>query len=94
VKASIGREVVEAVARSQSAYAQIQITDEAVAAAEEMTKLAGERQASQIGVVLEYVMARDELRQARLARVRSVVDFNCAQQELQLAVGEAPASEK
>ena len=94
VKASIGREVVEAVARSQSAYAQIQITDEAVAAAEEMTKLAGERQASQVGVVLEYVMARDELRQARLARVRSVVDFNCAQQELQLAVGEAPASEK
>jgi len=93
-KASVGREVVEAVARSQSAHAQIQITDDAVAAAEEMTKLAGERQASQVGVVLEYVMARDELRQSRLARVRSVVDFNCAQQELQIAVGDAPTLEK
>lgn len=86
--------MVEAVARSQSAHAQIQITDDAVAAAEEMTKLAGERQASQVGVVLEYVMARDELRQARLARVRSVIDFNCAQQELQIAVGDAPTVEK
>jgi hypothetical protein len=47
-----------------------------------------------VGVVLEYVMARDELRQSRLARVRSVVDFNCAQQELQIAVGDAPTVEK
>ncbi len=87
IKAAIGREVVEAAAKSQSAHDQIAINDEAVAAAEEMVKLAKERQASQLGVVLEYLLAREELTRARQSRVQAVTDFNKAQHELKRAVG-------
>jgi outer membrane protein TolC len=87
VRAAIGREVVEAATRSQSANDQIKINDEAVDAAEEMTKLAKERQASQIGVVLEYLLAREELTRARQSRVKAVTDFNKAQHALKRAVG-------
>jgi outer membrane protein TolC len=87
VKAAIGREVVEAAAKSQSAHDQIAINDEAVGAAEEMVKLARERQASQLGVVLEYLLAREELTRARQSRVQSVTRYNKAQHELKRAVG-------
>ncbi len=87
IKAAIGREVVEAAAKSQSAHDQIAINDEAVTAAEEMAKLAKERQASQLGVVLEYLLAREELTRARQSRVQAVTDFNKAQHELKRAVG-------
>jgi len=87
IKAAIGREVAEAAAKSQSARDQIAINDEAVAAAEEMVKLAKERQASQLGVVLEYLLAREELTRARQSRVQSVTNFNKAQHELKRAVG-------
>jgi outer membrane protein TolC len=78
---------VEAAAKSQSAHDQIDINDEAVTAAEEMVKLARERQASQLGVVLEYLLAREELTRARQSRVKAVTDFNKAQHELRRAVG-------
>ncbi len=87
IKAAIGREVVEAAAKAQSAHDQIAINDEAVTAAEEMAKLAKERQASQLGVVLEYLLAREELTRARQSRVQAVTDFNKAQHELKRAVG-------
>lgn len=87
IKAAIGREVVEAAAKSQSAHDQIAINDEAVSAAEEMVKLAKERQASQLGVVLEYLLAREELTRARQSRVQAVTGFNKAQHELKRAVG-------
>ncbi len=87
IKAAIGREVVEAAAKSQSAHDQIAINDEAVAAAEEIVKLAKERQASQLGVVLEYLLAREELTRARQSRVQAVTEFNKAQHELKRAVG-------
>lgn len=87
VKAAIGREVVEAAAKAQSAHDQIGINDEAVSAAEEMVKLAKERQASQLGVVLEYLLAREELTRARQSRVKAVTRFNQAQHELRRAVG-------
>jgi len=87
VKAAIGREVVEAAAKAQSAHDQIAINDEAVAAAQEMVKLAKERQASQLGVVLEYLLAREELTRARQSRAQAVANFNQAQHELRRAVG-------
>jgi outer membrane protein TolC len=86
-RAAVGREVVEAAVRSRSASEQLAIADQAVSAGEEMTRLAGERQASEVGVVLEYVMAREDLTRARLGRVRAVVDFNRAQYALKMAVG-------
>ena len=87
IKASIGREVVEATAKARSARDQITINDEAVAAAEEMVKLAKERQASQLGVVLEYLLAREELTRARLSRVEAVSNYNKAEHNLQRALG-------
>ncbi len=87
IKAAIGREVVEAAAKAQSAHDQIGINDEAVAAAQEMVKLAKERQASQLGVVLEYLLAREERTRARQSRVQAVIEFNKAQHELMRAVG-------
>ena len=87
IKAAIGREVVEAAAKAQSAHDQIDINDEAVAAAQEMVQLAKERQASQLGVVLEYLLAREELTRARQSRVEAVAAFNKAQHELKRAVG-------
>jgi len=87
VKAAIGREVVEAAAKAQSAHDQIGINDEAVSAAEEMVKLARERQASQLGVVLEYLLAREELTRAKQSRVMAVTDYNKAQHALKRAVG-------
>lgn len=87
VQAAIGREVVEAVLKTQSSKDQLSIHDEAVTAAEEMVKLAHERQASQLGVVLEYLLAREELTRARQGRVQAVTAFNKAQHELRRAVG-------
>lgn len=87
VRAAIGREVVEAQARVRSALDQIQLSDEAVATAEEMVKLARERQASQIGVVLEYLLAREELTRAKRDRVRAVSAHNQAQHALLRALG-------
>jgi outer membrane protein TolC len=92
IKAAIGREVVDAATRAHSAKDQIKINDEAVEAAEEMTKLAKERQASQVGVVLEYLLAREELTRARQSRVKAVTDFNKAQHALRHAVGDADAT--
>ncbi len=48
-KAAVGRDVVESFMRAQSSQPQICLSDEAVSAAEEMSKLAAERQASQGG---------------------------------------------
>jgi outer membrane protein TolC len=87
VRAAISREVVVAAAKAQSAHDQISINDEAVSAAEEMVKLAKARQASQLGVVLEYLLAREELTRARQSRVEAVAGFNRAQHELRRAVG-------
>jgi len=87
IKAAIGREVVEAALKAQSAQDQLSINDEAVSVAEEMVKLAKDRQASQLGVVLEYLLAREELTRARQSRVQSVTEFNKAQHELKRAVG-------
>ncbi len=87
VKAAIGREVVEAGARVKSAKDQIDISDEAVATAEEMASLAKDRQASQLGVVLEYLLAREELTRAKRARVAAVAGYNKAQHALARAVG-------
>lgn len=87
VRAAIGREVVEAEARVRSAQDQIKLSDDAVGTAEEMAKLAQERQASQIGVVLEYLLAREELTKAKRDRVSAVAGHNQAQHRLVRALG-------
>jgi outer membrane protein TolC len=88
IKAVVGREVVEAAVRSRSSEAQVRLSEQAVQSAEEMTRLASERQASQVGVVLEFVLAREDLARARLERIRAISDFNRSQQELRCALGD------
>lgn len=41
-----------------------------------------------MGVVLEFLLAREDLTRVRLSRLKAVVDFNRAQQDLKHAVGE------
>jgi hypothetical protein len=43
---------------------------------------------------LEFVLAREDLTRARLSRLRAVVDFNRAQQDLKYAVGDLSGLEK
>lgn len=89
VRAEIGREVVDAAVRVESARDQIAINTEAVAASEAMVRLARERQASQIGVVLEYLLAQEELTRARQSQIEAITGFNKAQHALLRAVGKA-----
>lgn len=87
VRASIGREVVEASARSRSARDRITLSEKSVSAAGQMATLARERQASQVGVVLEYLLARELLTEAKQNRARAVTEYNTAQHELRVALG-------
>lgn len=89
LKAAIGREVVDAALRVESARDQIGFNTEAVSASEAMVRLARERQASQIGVVLEYLLAQEELTRARQSQIEAVTGFNKAQHALLRAVGKA-----
>jgi outer membrane protein TolC len=58
-----------------------------VAAAEEMVKLARQRTASGVGVVLEYLLAREEFTRARRVQVQAITGGNAAQHALLRAVG-------
>lgn len=93
-RAWVEREVVEMASRSRSAHEQIQIAEESVSAAEELTKLSGERQETQVGIVLEYVLAREELTRAQISRIRAVVEYNRAQNMLASAVGKPTVDSK
>jgi outer membrane protein TolC len=87
LEAAVGREVVEAAIRVRSAGLQVRMSAEAVAAAREMMELARQRTASGVGVVFEYLLAREEFTRSRRAEVRAIAGFNAAQHALQRAVG-------
>lgn len=87
LKAAVGREVVEALARSDSAEDQLSICNEAVSNAEEMVALTRQRQASEVGVVLDYLLANDELIGAQRSRLEAINLYNKAQHALMHAVG-------
>jgi outer membrane protein TolC len=87
LEAAVGREVVEAAIRVRSAGHQVRMSAEAVAAAREMMELARQRTASGVGVVFEYLLAREEFTRSRRAEVRAIAGFNAAQHALQRAVG-------
>jgi integrase len=84
---AVGREVVAAAIRVRSAAQQVRMSTEAVAAAEEMMTLARQRTASGVGVVLEYLLAREEFTRARRAQIQSITGCNAAQHALLRAVG-------
>jgi outer membrane protein TolC len=87
LRSAIGREVVDAIFRARSARDQLQLQREAGTAAREWMGLAREGQNSGVSLVLEYLMAQDELSRARRGEVHSVAAFNKAQQQLKRALG-------
>lgn len=89
LEAAVSREVVAAATKVKSAADQIRLNDQAVADATEMVTLAKQRQTSEIGVVLEVLLAQEEVTRARLSRIQAVTTYNKAQHELLRATGGA-----
>ena len=85
--AAISKEVVSAATRAASAADQIRLNDQAVTDASEMVSLASQRLTSELGAVLELLLAQEEATRARIARITAVTDYNKAQHELYRATG-------
>jgi len=85
--AAISKEVVSAATRAASAADQIRLNDQAVTDASEMVSLASQRLTSELGAVLEVLLAQEEATRARIARITAVTDYNKAQHELYRATG-------
>ena len=81
------RQIVEAFTRWQSAGDQMQTAQRALAAAEEGFRLAQERKEFAVGVVLETVLAEQDLTRARFEFLRAIAGFNQAQYALSRAAG-------
>ncbi|MBI4326420.1 MAG: TolC family protein [Chloroflexi bacterium] len=87
----ITRQVVEAYTRSQSQSEQIEMARRGLAAAEEGLGLAQQRQVFGVGVVLENILAEQDLTKARNDYLKSIAEFNKAQYALSKAVGQLPS---
>ena len=84
---AVVREVVEGFTRMESLSRQIEITRRSLAAAEEGLRLAQQRKEFAVGVVLETVIAEQDLTRARTDYLRAVADFNKALYALNHATG-------
>ena len=87
VKAVVGREVVVDLARVYSASDQVALSDEAVALAGELVQITRERQISEVGVVLDFILAIKELSATKQAHLEAVTRCNKTQHALLHAVG-------
>lgn len=83
----ITRQVVEAFTRLQSQSEQINTARRGLTAAEEGLGLAQQRQEFGVGIVLENILAEQDLTRARTDYVKAIAEFNKAQYELTKAVG-------
>lgn len=86
----IVRQVVEAFTRLQSQSEQINMTRRGLTAAEEGLRLAQQRQEFGVGIVLENILAEQDLTRARTDYLKAVAEFNKAQYGLSKAVGTLP----
>jgi len=84
---SVGRQVVEACTRVESQQQQMQTAKDALAAAEEALRLTRARQEFEVGVVLENILAEQDLARARQDYARALGEFNKAQYGLSRALG-------
>jgi len=87
--------VAEVVAANEQAKAlakQVEAAREGVKAAEENNKLTHERQEFAVGIVLETVLAEQELTRARTDYLNAVTAHNAAQYLLSKALGDLGAS--
>ncbi len=87
VRDEVGRQVVEAHTRVYSLSDQLAMSKRALAAAEQLFKLTRERKQFGVGVVLEDILAEQDLTRARLDYLNAVAEFDKAQFALQRAVG-------
>lgn len=80
-------EVVEGFTRMESLSNQIELTRRSLAAAEEGLRLSRQRQEFAVGIVLENIIAEQDLTRARTDYLRAVADFNKALYTLNHATG-------
>jgi outer membrane protein TolC len=88
----ITRQVVEAFTRLQSQNEQINTARRGLTAAEEGLRLAQQRQEFGVGIVLENILAEQDLTRARTDYLKAVAEFNKAQFGLSKAVGAMPVT--
>ncbi len=88
----IVRQVVETFTRLQSESQQINIAKRGLAAAEEGLRLAQQRLEFGVGIVLENILAEQDLTRARTDYLKAIAEFNKAQYGLSKAVGVLPVS--
>jgi outer membrane protein TolC len=86
----IARQVVEAFTRLQSQSEQINMAKRGLTAAEDGLRLAQQRQEFGVGVVLENILAEQDLTRVRTDYLKSIAEFNKAQYGLSRAVGGVP----
>lgn len=91
MKDDIIRQVVESHTRVHSLRDQLATLRRALATAEEAFRLTRERKERGIGVVLENILAEQELTRARSDYVAAVAEFNKAQFGLRRTVGQLSA---
>jgi outer membrane protein TolC len=87
VRQEITGQVVEAFTRTQSLADQIHTAKQALGAAEEGLRLARDRKEFAVGIVLETILAEQDLTRARNDYLKAVAEFNKAQYSLSKAVG-------
>jgi outer membrane protein TolC len=86
------RQVVEASTRMQSQSEQIDVARRALNVAEEGLRLAQQRQEFGVGIVLENILAEQDLTRARSDYLKAIAEFNKAQYGLSKAIGMLAAS--
>lgn len=84
---AIVQQVVEGVTRMESLHNQIALTRHSLAAAEEGLRLSRQRQEFAVGIVLENIIAEQDLTRARTDYLRAVAEFNKAVYALNHATG-------
>jgi len=87
----IANEVITSYTRVQSLAGQIATAKQSLSDAAEALRLAQERKEFGVGVVLEMILAQQELSRVRNDYLNIVTDYNKAQYALLRAVGRLPA---
>lgn len=91
LQAEVVRQVVEAFTRLQSLSEQISMAQRGLTAAEEGLRLAQQRKEYGVGIVLENILAEQDLTRARIDYLKAIAEFNKAQYGLSKAVGVLPS---
>jgi outer membrane protein TolC len=83
----IARQVIESYARLNSMADQVELARRTAEAAAETLRLTQQRKEFAVGVVLENILAEQDLTRARLDYLTAIAEFNKVQYSVQRAVG-------